>query len=257
MKLNSLDNAGIEKEKKSILNLDELLDILGNSTRRVILSKLAKVPHTTSELARSLDISRQAVHSQLKILIENNIIENLEGGVYRINSNLSFRIDITPDYYNVDFNTSLPENKPYDAVKFKENEYRKIKAPNEKLRYIGEKLKGIEYKLNDLEGKRRELLQNKEGLIVELKNIMREQYEEKLRQEQPHLEKEIFYTIFYDPMKYFKQINIDHLVEDMFFSNMDIIRLDQTRVSIKHLLRDLSKFMDIFKEVNEDWFFDL
>ena len=86
-----------QENKNKIINLDTLLEILGNPTRRVILAKLAKVPHGASELARSLGISRQAVHSQLKILSDNNIIENIDpkprGGKYRIVSNLSFFVN--------------------------------------------------------------------------------------------------------------------------------------------------------------------
>ena len=106
----------VEKGKKTI-NLDTLLEILGNPTRRVILAKLAKVPHSTSELANELGISRQAVHSQLKILSDDpvNIIENIEsidsddkrgGGKYRIKSDISLSIDISPDYYGIKYKIS-------------------------------------------------------------------------------------------------------------------------------------------------------
>jgi len=55
----------VEKESrtKQFISLDSLLVMLGNPTRRIILSKLAKVPHSPSELAKILGISRQAVHS--------------------------------------------------------------------------------------------------------------------------------------------------------------------------------------------------
>ena len=62
---------------KLFLSLDNLLEILGNPTRRIILSKLAKVPLGVSELAASFGtkISRQAIHSQLKMLTDSGIIE--------------------------------------------------------------------------------------------------------------------------------------------------------------------------------------
>ena len=45
----------IEKQKgrEKFLSMDTLLEILGNPTRRIILSKLAKVPLGASELAAS------------------------------------------------------------------------------------------------------------------------------------------------------------------------------------------------------------
>ncbi|MCK4383993.1 MAG: helix-turn-helix domain-containing protein, partial [Candidatus Lokiarchaeota archaeon] len=99
----------IEKkdETKQFIGLDNLLLMLGNPTRRIILSKLAKVPHSASELAKILGISRQAVHSQLDILSSDNVVERIgdekRGGKYRIKSNLSIRINISPDYYNIQY----------------------------------------------------------------------------------------------------------------------------------------------------------
>ncbi len=248
------------------INLDLLLEILGNPTRRIILSKLAKVPHSASELARALGISRQAVHSQLNILSENEIIENVgpdpRGGKFRIKSNLSVQIHITPDYYNVSYSTSKIDDT-IETIQLKDigydKDYKTIKNPNKKLRFLGEKIKDIEQGLQNLEKNRSALLQNKECLIVELKNIIKNQFDKELTKEEPrekNLEKEIFYTLFYDPIKYFKKINIDKLLDDMFFSNMAPLRRERHRVSVQHLLKDLSKFMDFFREEENDWFID-
>ena len=253
--------------KEAFLIIDDLLEILGNPTRRIILSKLAKVPLGASELAASFGkkISRQAIHSQLKMLSDAGIIESFGDDPrnikYRINSNLSLRIDITPDYYNINFNVTKINDPRYNLA-LKDTgchiDYQKIKTPEKKLRFLGEKIKEIEENTRILEAKRNTLLHNKGCFIIELKNIIRDQYEEDLQtKEQPNLEKEIFYTLFYNPIKYFKKINIDKLVDDMFFSEMGPIRRDQHKVSIRHLLRDLSNLMDFFREDEDDWFFDI
>ena len=245
--------------------MDTLLDILGNPTRRMILGKLAKVPLGASELAASFGkrISRQAIHSQLKMLSDHGIIQSFgedpRNIKYRVKSNLSLRIDITPDYYNINYSMSKID-KNAQPLELEETgcyiDYKKI-IPEKKLRFLVMKIREIEHNLNNLEEERNTILHNKECFIVELKNIMAKQYEEKLRQEQPNLEKEIFYTLFYDPLKYFKRINIDKLLDDMFFSDINLIQRDQHKVSVRYLLRDLSKFMDFLKEDEEDWFFDL
>ena len=257
-----------EQERRNVfLSLDNLLEILGNPTRRIILSKLAKVPLGASELAASFGkkISRQAIHSQLKMLSDSEIIESFGDDPrnikYRIKSNLSLRIDITPDYYNINYNTAKVDvsrenlefkNKGFDL------DYKKLRNSNKKFRFLGEKIKIIEQNLRNLEEKRNELIYNKECFIVELKNLMTEQYEDAFStKEQPNLEKEIFYTLFYDPVKYFKRINIDKLLDDMFFSDMGPIRRDQHKVSIRHLLRDLSNLMDFLREDKDDWFFEI
>ena len=256
-----------QEDGEVYLSIDNLLEILGNPTRRIILSKLAKVPLGASELAASFGkrISRQAIHSQLKMLTDYGIIESIgedpRSVKYRINSNLSLRIDITPDYFNINFNVAKIDNNRTDkelkATGY-HSDYKKIRAPNKKLRFLGEKIKEIEHEIGDLEQKRNALLHNKECFIIELKNIIKNQYEDALKtKEQPNLEKEIFYTLFYNPIKYFKRINIDKLLDDMFFSEMGPIRRDQHRVSIQHLLRDLSNLMGFLREDEEDWFFDI
>ena len=256
----------LEENNQQYISLDTLLEILGNPTRRIILAKLAKVPLGASELASSFGakISRQAIHSQLKTLADYGIIEAYEEEPrnikYRIKSNISLRIDITPDYYNVSYKTSKVDQRS-PSLEIKQTGvhtiYNKIKNPSEKLRFLGEKIKDIGQKIKELEEERDNLLYNKECFIIELKNIMKKQYEDQLREEQPNLEKEIFYTLFYDPLKYFKRINIDNLLEDMFFSNMDLIRRDQHKLSIRYLLKDLSKFMDFLIEDEDNWFFDI
>jgi predicted transcriptional regulator len=249
------------------LSLDDLLEILGNPTRRIILSKLAKVPLGASELAASFGkkISRQAIHSQLKMLSDADIIESFgedpRNIKYRIKSNLSLRINVTPDYYNINFNVSKVDDSR-GGLELRDTgchvDYQKIKNTNEKFRFIGEKIREIEQKTNILEQERNELLRNKECFIIELKNIMAEQYEENLKtKERPNLEKEIFYTLFYNPARYVKRINIDKLLDDLFFSEMGPILRDTNKVTIRHLLRDLTSMMDFLREDEDDWFFDI
>ncbi|MFX1574932.1 MAG: ArsR/SmtB family transcription factor [Promethearchaeota archaeon] len=256
-----------QEEQNAFLSLDNLLEILGNPTRRIILSKLSKVPLGASELAASFgkSISRQAIHSQLKMLSDSGIIESYgedpRNIKYRIKNNISLRIDITPDYYNMNYSiVKIDETR--ENLEFKNTgfdlDYKKLKNVNKKLRFLGEKIKSIEQNLRNLEDERNTLIQHKECFIIELKNLMREQYEDALStKEQPNLEKEIFYTLFYDPLKYFKRINIDKLLDDMFFSEMGPIRRDQHKVSIRHLLRDLSNLMDFLREDEDSWFFEI
>lgn len=258
----------VEREEKTgnvSLSLDELLEILGNSTRRVILAKLSKVPHSASELAKALDISRQAVHSQLKILNDSGLIENigpdLRGGSYRIKSNIGVHIDITPDYYNVNYNFSkidlisgIPNLKDMGC----HVDYNKIKKPNAKLKFLSEKIRDIENEIRKLEQQRAIHLQNKECLIIELKNII-SQFDDQLIEKQKNKEKEIIYTLLYNPLKFFKnkRLNIDKLIDEMLFSNIDVFERNTQRDSVNRLLKHMSNFMDIFREDEDDWIFDI
>jgi len=232
------------------------------------LSKLAKVPHSTSELSKILGISRQAIHSQLDILSSNDVLERIgdekRGGKYRIKSNLSIRIDITPDYYNIQYSMAQIDSdaKSVDlkdigcSIKFES-----IKTPDEKIRYLGQQIRDIEHNIKNLEGERRKLLQNKECFIIELKNIINRTYQKnflKAKSEVENLEREIFYTLFYNPVQFRKRINIDNLIDKLFFSDLDHFTRESKITNVKTLLRDMSSFMDFLyeEEEGEGWFFD-
>ncbi len=255
-----------ESQTKQFISLDSLLEMLGNPTRRIILSKLAKVPHSPSELAKILGISRQAVHSQLDLLRTNNVVERFgeekRGGKYRIKSNLSIRINISPDYYNIRY--SMTEIKDdAKSINLKDigcaTKFENIKSPNKKIRFLGGQIKDIENKIREFELERRKLLQNKECYIVELKNIINDTYQKdflKKRPELENLEREIFYTLFYNPAQFRQRINIDNLMEDLFFSDLDPFKRATHKLDVTNLLKDLSSFMDFLWEDDDDWFFD-
>lgn len=258
----------IEKknQSKQFISLDNLLEILGNPTRRIILSKIAKVPHSTSELSKILGISRQAVHSQLDILSSINIIERIgdekRGGKYRIKSNLSVRIDISPDYYNIKYSMAQIDDN-VKSIDLKDigcsTKFESIKTPDDKIRYLGQQIRDIEQNLRILEGERSKLLQNKECFIIELKNIINQTYQKnflKSKSEVENLEREIFYTLFYNPVQFRKRISIDKLIDNLFFSDLDPFTRETKVTNIKSLLKDMSSFMGFLSEDNDDWFFD-
>lgn len=256
-----------------VINPDILLDILGNPYKRMILAKLTKVPHSASELAHDLNISRQAVHVQLTSLVENGIIEKIgDSGKYRINMNFSITIDISPNYFNIKYNTSKIQSKPMD-IELKDteysNDYKNIKAPDKKIKFLGNKIKDIELNINALERERKELLTKKECCIVELKNIMENRYKkdliktirerrskERLVKQSLNLGEEILFTLFFNPEKYLEieRIKVDTLL-DALFADMDSDLRNVKRVSVQPLLRDLSKLLDIITEEDDDWYF--
>ena len=255
-----------KNEIKQFISLDNLLEMLGNPTRRIILSKLAKVPHSASELSKVLGLSRQAIHGQLEKLSSNNVIERIgdekRGGKYRIKSNLSIRIDITPDHYNIQYSMAQIDDdvKSIDlkdigcSIKFES-----IKTPDNKIRFLGQQIRDIEHNIRNLELERSKLLQNKECFIVELKNIINDTYQQnfiKPKSEVENLEREIIYTLFYNPVQFRKRISIDNLVDKLFFSDLDNFTRDSKIANVKTLMKDMSSFMDFLWEDDDDWFFD-
>ena len=106
-------------DEKGNLNVDLFLDILSSDIRRRILEKLAKAPRYLADLESELSVTKQAVKKHLKILMDVGLVETdtdlsqvIEGPkiYYRIKSdvNISFHIDITPNYWNLS-NTPFKE----------------------------------------------------------------------------------------------------------------------------------------------------
>ncbi len=260
-----MDNISGEEEIKELnLDLDTILELLGNPTRRVILSKLAKVPHSTSELHKALGISRQAVHSQLQILKEHNIIEKIDpderGGKYRIKANLSIFLNISPDYYNINYDLIHiePSSKAMFLSDGEDSKIYKNKTPSEKIRFLGERIMDIEELLTDLDSKRKELLQKKESFIIQLKNLMKKKFKDKLSPKETkmdNLELEIFYTLFFEISRFHQKINIDHLLDELFFANLDRYTRASHRTSIEELLRELCNTIDVLKRMDDGYYF--
>ena len=269
----------MEKEEQLDIGFDGLLDALHNSTRRTILSKLSKLPQTISELANALGITRQAIHRQIGLLLKANLIEKImpeiKEGKYRIKKNISVRIDITPDYYNINYSTAEIDEKS-SSLMFKDDEdtstYDNINVPEEKIKYLGERIGQIETEIKALENERSNLLQSKECFIIELKNLMNQKYREQLSEiiserrqkerlikESLNLGEEIFFTLFFNPQKYFKRKNVvNNLLDDLFFASADMEIRERNRVSVEPLLKDLSRMMNFMREDEDEdeWFFD-
>ncbi len=264
-----------EKEEKQIISLDSLLELLGNSTRRLIISKLAKVPHSAPELASDLGISRQAVHNQLKMLSDYGLIEKIDsndvtGGKYQINSNISIKIDISPNYFNIKYSSSTKDEKSLILKDLNcANAYSKVKSTNEKVKFLGDEIVKIEEKLSDLDEERQDYLHQKRLLLHEIKKLMNEQYLQKFEQmlkkrdlkdksvrQAINQAEEVLFTMFFNPNRYFNRFNVDKLLDDLFFSGMDIREKSGRSGPIRDLLEDMSRLMGFLREDDDDWFFD-
>ncbi len=266
-----------ENENNQIISLDSLLELLGNSTRRLIIAKLTKVPHSAPELATDLGISRQAVHNQLKMLSDYGLIEIIDsddarGGKYQIKSNISIKIDISPNYYNIKYTSSNFDDKD-NSIILKDlqcaNDYSKIKSSNKKVKFLGDEIVKIEDKLTELDGKRQEYLHQKKLLLFEIKKLMNEQYRQKFEdmlkgrdlkdksvKQTINQAEEVLFTMFFNPNRYFTRFNVDKLLDDLFFSGMDIREKSGRSGPIRDLLEDMSRLMGFLREDDEDWSFD-
>jgi DNA-binding transcriptional ArsR family regulator len=63
---------------------DEVLRVLGDDTRRLILERLAQGPSPVGELARDLPITRSAVSQHLKVLKDARLVVDHAEGTRRV-----------------------------------------------------------------------------------------------------------------------------------------------------------------------------
>ena len=103
-----------------MVDFDEALAILENPTRRQILRRLVKEPHSPLQLSELLDVSQQAVVKHLRVLEESGFVDSErvpseKGGppkkMYTVNQSFSLRLDLGPDLFRAE-HRSIPSGGP-------------------------------------------------------------------------------------------------------------------------------------------------
>jgi len=87
----------------------ELLKVVGNETRRKILSLLSEEPHYILQLSRKLNVTQPAILKHLDFLEKTGLIESFEGKsrrgadrkYYKIRDNINLEIVIGPEEFKV------------------------------------------------------------------------------------------------------------------------------------------------------------
>jgi len=99
------------------MDIDEILDVLGNESRRRILSLLAKKPCYVSEISYSLKMAPKAVLEHLEKLEKVGLIKSFEEGrrrYYYIDKTIRLEISITPHRFYADVTTE--NSSEFDLV---------------------------------------------------------------------------------------------------------------------------------------------
>ena len=92
------------------IDLDTLLAIIGNPTRRQILRKLVKEDHYPLQLSKELSISQQAIMKHLRVLEEADLVKSMfrksDSGpprkFYVATQSLTIVIDMSPEQFSED-----------------------------------------------------------------------------------------------------------------------------------------------------------
>lgn len=92
-----------------MVSSEQLLDILGNETRRMILALLAEKPRYTTEIAGLLNIGQKAINDHLRIMEEFGVIElyvekqprGSPRKYFKVNEKFNLEFTLTPGFFRV------------------------------------------------------------------------------------------------------------------------------------------------------------
>ena len=101
------------------IDLDTLLAVIGNPTRRQILRKLVKETHYPLQLSRELSVSQQAIMKHLGVLEKHDLVKSVfqksdSGGpprrYYEATQSLTIVIDLGPELFHEELRFHVQES---------------------------------------------------------------------------------------------------------------------------------------------------
>lgn len=147
-------------------DIDSILSVVENPTRRKILRALVREPHYPLQLSKELGMTQQSVVKNLNIMERNGIVVSYRESsnigpdrtFYRPNSQFTVVIDMRDGMFET--NIVSQENKdPNDT-------YRENRENNsEELHSIREKISDIDKKICEIEKRRSNLIEERNELI--------------------------------------------------------------------------------------------
>jgi predicted transcriptional regulator len=147
------------------LDTDTILDILGNDTRRKILSVLSEEPMYFNQLAKEIGIGQQAVLRHLQALEESGLVETYpeksdfgapDRKYYKLNDSFILTISLSEDDFTMKKQKIVvtrhrESNKYYKAFdSIPEDALQALSTLQDNLADIDEEISGLESRLNDL-----------------------------------------------------------------------------------------------------------
>lgn len=165
---------------------DIILDILGNDTRRKILSILSQEPMYFNQLAREIDIGQQAVLRHLQALEESGLIETYaeksklgapDRKYYRLNNSFILTISLSEDDFTVK-KQEIVESRHKESKKYYKALDLMPKDAADALASLQSSLSDIETEMSALESRLNDLRALKQLILNKLHKIGMEDFEE-------------------------------------------------------------------------------
>ncbi len=174
-----------------MMDLDVLLSMIKNPTRRKILESLVKMPRYPLQLSKELGISQQAVMKNLSVLEKNGMVVSYresssigpERTVYEPNSEFTLIVDMRNGMFSARMVEPKGERKDVDVDNLKEMRSKVIDIDNE---------------LEQLEKRYSELMREKESIIASV-----------ISKQDGYAQKSLAYEILDAPKKTVEELSKD------------------------------------------------
>ena len=173
--------------------IGQLLDLLGNNTRRRILESLTNEPKYFIQLSKEIGVSQQAVLKHLFLLENFGLIESFKAKsnlaapdrkYFQLNRSVYLSIGITGNSMEIKMENIKGPNKIKAknnmAIENKEGSIKKDEEITDILRNTKRKLELIAKRMQELEDEKIHLLKEKQHILEITHQVIRESLEEDL-----------------------------------------------------------------------------
>ena len=173
--------------------IGQLLDLLGNNTRRRILESLTNEPKYFIQLSKEIGVSQQAVLKHLFLLENFGLIESFKAKsnlaapdrkYFQLNRSVYLSIGITGNSMEIKMENIKGPNKVKAknnmAIENKEGSIKKDEEITDILKNTKRKLELIAKRMQELEDEKIHLLKEKQHILEITHQVIRESLEEDL-----------------------------------------------------------------------------
>ena len=178
-------------------DMENLLLVVANPTRRAIMEHLAREPHYALQLGRKLGVSQQAVMKHLDVLESAGIVgtrdepsqEGPNRRYYFLKKRFSVRIDVRPDYCDSSVKVQEDDIEVGDTALARR--FREVAATGD-LNARAERLASL---LDAIDGRMRRMADGYDSLVALKEEVRRELHDIVRRMSPDYGQRELLYCL--------------------------------------------------------------
>jgi predicted transcriptional regulator len=175
-------------------DLDTLLSVIENPTRRRILEALVREPHYSLQLSKELGMSQQAIMKHMKVLEECDLVRSYQGEsdqggparkLYVPTTKFTITVDFGPGLFSTDIirlaldqmsNSLLDVHQAFEGSEHEKGE--DLTNVGERILELRETVAQVDHELEGLQQQRALLIETKERALEEAGRVVEEQIDD-------------------------------------------------------------------------------